>query len=299
MPVQNQKESKSPDINIQYLCLIDDLCKITESCDPGVFIDKCATLMASYIHNIPLFSDETLKDFREYHNVSVMLRYLMCYFTWCDLSIVLKLLEICDYPDGVRLLQNFKHQIDYTKPITEYPIFNPDSLMISSESSPHTVMTIHYELEHSPLSLKHIEVLKSLVTENCIITFMSCQFLSMSNNNLEAFHWLVPNSMVLLSKIVRSFNYLCNNGVKKIIYPNLAIEISNYSDVEDLYVEDSDAEDSDVEVCVCVCVRACVRVCGVKALPQVLYIKKHKVHYKMLHFMYETGRELAVINYLI
>ena len=60
-----------------------------ESCDPGVFIDKCATLMASYIHDIPLFSDETLKDLGRYHNVSVMLRYLMCYFSWYDLSIKL------------------------------------------------------------------------------------------------------------------------------------------------------------------------------------------------------------------
>ena len=247
-PMPVQKESKSPDINIQYLCLIDDLCKLMESCDPGVFIDKCATLMASYIHNIPLFSNEILKDFREYHNTSSLLKYLMCYFTWCDLSIVLKLLEICDYPDGVRLLQHFKHQIDLTKPITEYPIFSPDSLVIPSESSPFTVMTIHYELEHPSLSLKHVEMLKSLVTENCKITFMSCQFLCISNNNLEVFHWLIPNSVLMMCEIVKGFSYLCNNGVKKLIYPILAAEMSNYSDDEEVRL---------AIVCVCVCVCTC------------------------------------------
>ena len=225
------KESKSPDINIQYLCLIDSLCKLMESCDPGVFIDKCASLMTSYIYNIPLFSDETLKDYDGYHNVSVMLRYLMCYFSWCDLSVVLKLLEICDYPKGVRLLQKFKHQIDFTKPITEYPIFTVDSLMIPSESSPYTVMAIHYELEHFSLSLRNIEMLKSLITEKYEISFISCQFLGISNNS-QVFHWLIPKSVaaLIVSKVRESYNYLLKNGIKKLfIYPIFSIEISLFA----------------------------------------------------------------------
>ena len=75
------KETKLANVNIQYLYLIDELCKLMESCDPRVFTDKCTSLMASDIHSIPLFSDKALKDFSEYHNVSIMLRYLMCYFT--------------------------------------------------------------------------------------------------------------------------------------------------------------------------------------------------------------------------
>ena len=143
---------------------ISSLSKLMESCDCGVFIDKCTSLMANYNYNIPLFSDEVLKDFSEYHNVPDMLRYLMCYCTWCDLSIVLKILEIYDYPDGVRLLQMFRHVIDYTKPITEYPISNPDSLMIPSENSPYTVMVTKYEPVNCSLSLKHIGMIKSLIT---------------------------------------------------------------------------------------------------------------------------------------
>ena len=111
------EQTKLSDMNIKYLNLIDELCKLMESCDPGVFTDKCAGLMARDIHNIPLFSDKVLKDFGEYHNVSIMLRYLMCYFTWRDLSVVQQLLETCGYPDGVRLLNNFKHSdVDKTNP---------------------------------------------------------------------------------------------------------------------------------------------------------------------------------------
>ena len=240
LPVANCSKPKPSDIDVQYLYLIDSLCKLMESCDPGVFIDKCASLMASYIHNIPLFSDETLKDFSEYHNASVMLRYLMCYFSWCDLSVILKLLEICDYPDGVRLLQKFKHQIDFTKPIVMYLTINPDSLVIPSESSSYTVMVTQYELEHISLSLKHIEVIKSLLTEKCEITYISCQFLAIANDS-NIFHWLIPKNVMslLMSKVQENYSYLHKNGIKKVsIYPSSTSEFSLYAEV---------STDSDVE----------------------------------------------------
>ena len=115
----------------------------------------------------------------------------MCYFSWCDLSIVLKLLEIC----GVKLLQEFKYQIYFTKPITEYPISCQDSLMIPS--SPYTVMVTHYELKYSSLSLKHVEIVKSLITEKCEITFISCQFLATAFDS-KLFYWLIPKSAMSL-----------------------------------------------------------------------------------------------------
>ena len=222
--VSNNKklqESTLPDVNIHYLYLIDNLCKLLESCDPGVFIDKCASLMASYHYNISLFNDKVLKEFGECHNVPVMLRYLMCYCTWCDLSVVLKLLEICDYPDGVRLLQKFKHIVDYTKPITQYPITNPDSLMIPSENSPYTVMVTKYESVNFPLSLRQIEMIKSLITEKCEITFISCQFLSTANG-FQDFYWLIPKNVgqFIVDKVQKSSSYLHEIGMKELsIYP--------------------------------------------------------------------------------
>ena len=72
---------------------------------------------------------------------------------------VLKLFEIYDHPDGVKLLQKFRHMIDFTKPITEYPVHNSDSFIIPSENSPHTVMVTKYEPVNCPLSLKHIEMM--------------------------------------------------------------------------------------------------------------------------------------------
>ena len=204
------KQTKLPDVNIKYMYLIDKLCKLMESCDPGVFTKKCAGIMTSDTHNIPLFSDKVLKDFGEYHNVSIMLRYLMCYFTWCDLSVIQQLLETCGYPDGVRLLNNFKHHI--IRSFTRYPIPNPHSLMMPSYPSPYSVMSTWYEPEHSPLSLRHIEVVKSMITKICEVT---PQFLAMTVD-CQVFHWLIPKSIVplVVRKAQENYSYLHNYGIK-------------------------------------------------------------------------------------
>ena len=100
--------------------------------------------------------------------------------------------------------------------------------MIPSESSPYTVMATHYELEHSSLSLKHIEMIKSLITKKCEVTFHSCQFLAMATDS-KVFHWLILKSMapLILSKVQENWSYLYKNGFKKLsIYPYFANEFS-------------------------------------------------------------------------
>ena len=204
------KETKLPDVNIQYFYLIDELCKLMESCDPGVFTEKCASLMASDIHNISLFSDKVLKNFGEYHNVSIMLRYLMCYFSWCDLSVIQELVKTCSYPDGVRLLNKFKRQF------TEYPIPSPHSVIIPSDANPYTVMAIRYKPEPPPLSLIHIEVVKSVITESCEVTPIFCQFLATETVDYQIFHWLIPKSVVplMVRKAQENCSYLHKHGIK-------------------------------------------------------------------------------------
>ena len=228
------KETKLPDRNIQYLYLIDELCKLMESCDPRVFTDKCASLMASDIHNIPLFSGKVLKDFDQYHNVSIMLRYLMCYFTCCDLSVIQELLDTCGYPDGVRLLKNIKYQI-----IRPFPSPKPHSLMIPSDASQYTLMATLYELKHTPLTLNHVEVVKSLITENCEINPICCQFLSNTVND-QIFHWLIPKSVVTLvvRKAQENYSNLQEHGIKAMSISSTSESLFTYDKKVSLFSAD-------------------------------------------------------------
>ena len=246
----DSKGSISSDINIQYLHLIDGLCKLMESCDPTAFTDKCASLMASDIYNIALFSDELLKNFSEYDNVPITLRYLMCYFTWCDLSVVQELIEICNHPNCMKLLEEFKHNVDFTKSITEYPIFNLNSLMIPSDTSPYTVMATQYEPEHSPLSFKHIELVKSLITKTCEITSISCQFLTEAND-LQVFYWLIPKTIVPLmaNKVQHNCSHLEKNGIKELsIYPTSVFYTGDNKNLSLFTVPFTDSESCNVKM---------------------------------------------------
>ena len=245
------KETKLPDMNIQYLCLIDDLCELIESCDPGVFTDKCASLMVSDVHNIPFFGDDYfVKDFGEYHNVTIMLRYLMCYFTWCDLSMIQELLETCGYPDGVRLLKKFNHQIECTRQFTEYAIPSSHSLMIPSDSSPYTVMVTQYKSEHISLSLKHIEVIKSVISESCEIKPVCCYFLAKAID-YHFFHWLIPKSVapMVARKAQENCIYLHKHGIEDMsIFPTSETFFAYENKKFSLFYADPDVDKVDPDV---------------------------------------------------
>ena len=60
------KRSNSLNVNIQYLHLMDVIYKLLESHDPSLFVQKCASLMASNTHNIALFSSNFLQQLNGY-----------------------------------------------------------------------------------------------------------------------------------------------------------------------------------------------------------------------------------------
>ena len=194
----------------QYLYLVDNLCKLMESYDPGVFLDKFSSLMASDVHNIPLFSSDFLKKLDDYRDVSVMLRYLMCYFTWCDLSTVMELFKLCNYPDGVKLLLEFNDQVKFTKPIANYS----ESLVVPSESSTYTVMAIFTDMIFIPWAIRKI---KLRICRICEITFISCQFLGIAYD-FKVLYWLIPKSIasLILSKAQENWRHLYNCGIRKL-----------------------------------------------------------------------------------
>ena len=197
----------------RYLYLVDNLCKLMESCDPGVFLDKCSNLMASDAHNIPLFSSDFLKEIDDYCDVSVMLRYLMCYFTWCDLSTVVELLKTCNYPGGVEMLQKFNDWVKVTEP-ANYHVFIPESLMIPSGSSTYTVMVILTEMITIPWNIERI---KLKLYRICKITLIACQFLGMDYDS-KVLYWLIPKSVasLILSKAQENWEDLYIYGIRKL-----------------------------------------------------------------------------------
>jgi len=244
------KKFDPSNVDIQYLYLMDTLCKLLESHDPRVFIDRCASLMASDTHNITLFSDEFIKKLNECGNTAVMLKSIMCYSTWCDHSVLKKLLqgsESCDFSEGLRLLEQFENQIDFTLPIIHFPISVPSSHMIPSESSDCTVMITQCLQEHSLLSLEHIRVVKSLITEITDMNDTCCQFLAKKDKPFILF-WLVPRSVVsfINTKLQDSYDHLYENGITEVaFYPKVTNSDVNIWSFDFLFTDFS-SKQSDV-----------------------------------------------------
>ena len=215
--LKDVREFKPSNVNIQYLYIIDTLYKLLESCDPSMFIGECACLMASDIHNITFFSSKFLQQLSQCGNMLIILRTLMCYSTWCDYSVVKKLLEICECFEGLRLLEQFESQINFTLPITHFPISVPSSFMIPSETSDFAVMTTQCVQEHSLLSLEHIKVVKSLITKISDVHDTGCQLMAIKDNPLILV-WLVPRSVVSLIgiQVQESYDDLQEIGITEV-----------------------------------------------------------------------------------
>jgi len=214
LPMQNIL--LSDDYNTQYLYFVDNLCKLMESCDPGVVLDKCSSLMASDVHNIPLFSSDFLKEINDYRDVSVMLRYLMCYFTWCDLSAVMELFKLFNYPSGIKLLLKFNRRVG-SIPFANYSIIIPESLMVPSGSSTYTVMVIFISFTEIKFIPYDITKIKLMICRICEI-IIACQFLGMDYYNSTVLYWLIPKSVasLILSKAQENWGYLYDHGIRKL-----------------------------------------------------------------------------------
>lgn len=220
--LKDSRQFKPTNVNIQYLYLMDTMYKLLESHDTSVFIDKCAGLMASDTHKIALFSKEFLQQLNECGDMFIILKFLVCYSTWCDYSVVKRLLEICKCSVGLELLKQFESQINFTLPITHFPISVPSSLMIPSDSSDFTIMTTQCVQEYTLLSLKHIKNVKSLISKVCDVNDICCQLMAKKDNPVILF-WLVPKSLVSLigTKVQECYDDLRTSGIIEVaFYPS-------------------------------------------------------------------------------
>ena len=220
--LKDLRQFKPTNVNIQYLYLMDTVYKLLESHDTSVFIDKCAGLMASDTHKIALFSKEFLQQLNECDDVFIILKILVCYSTWCDYSVVKRLLEICECSEGLQLLKQFESQLNFTLPITHFPISVPSSLMIPSDTSDFAVMTTQCVQEYTLLSLKHIREVKSLISKVSGLNDICCQLIAKKDNPVILF-WLVPRSVVSLigTKVQEGYDDLHTSGIIEVaFYPN-------------------------------------------------------------------------------
>ena len=212
-------------IMLKYFDLFDN---VTELLQFEKVLEAANNLMASETHHIKLFSTDF---FKKCANAVAVLRTLFPYSNWCDHSILRGLLEACNCHEGFKLLDEFDTQIDFTIPISDYPLPNhQSSYMTPDVSSSHTVLAIRCEQQLSSLSLQYIGVVKSVILKIFDITDHACILLTATNYSSAILYWLIPQSIVSLiySKVQGHSAYLYDNKILEIaVYPSYTFSTGN------------------------------------------------------------------------
>ena len=211
---------------VVFMHLLGMLTNLLQSINPSVLVSKCYGLFASDSHKIALFSNDELNLLDQCSQISMLIKRLRGHWTWYDHSILKALLEASNSHDAMKLLDDFESFIDYTLPVTDYPIPTVNHLMIPERSSKYTVLATTYESDTTIrcLTLQSVTDLKMKMISNFGITVHSVQLLAVNHFPI-IFYWLIPRAVVPLlsmrSSVQKHLSQLKSAGITEVaVYPN-------------------------------------------------------------------------------
>ena len=207
-------------VNAEFLDLKKQLEDILQACDAQKLFKECKNLMASQVHNIPLFSEEYLQSMNECNFAPAVLQMLSPFFTWSDHSVLTAAVKACGIPEALELLQQFDSQIDLSLPITEYSVPQPVPSMAPYDSSTHTALAVKLNTELSKFSLQQVIELRCLIQKHFQITEHSLQLMAVKSSS-TILYWVVPRSITHLinSQIIQDPSLYGNKVEEVSIYP--------------------------------------------------------------------------------
>ena len=155
------------------------------------------SLNASETHHIPLFGEELLKKIDQCKSYLLLKLLLLPYITWLDYSILQHLVLFSQSKAAERILDDFIFSIDYTQPITSYPIPSPSQLMIPLDGSDYTLVATQCEFEFNSLVLQKVVDVRNVLIEQWQITPHAVQLTAVHVQE-RLLYWMIPKCVVEL-----------------------------------------------------------------------------------------------------
>ena len=206
-------------IDLLFLYLINQLSKLLLK-HKLQLVELCASLKASEVKNINLFSADQIKELSEDDCVLMKLSSL---FTWNNHSI-LKVLAECSI-EALKLLDEFESKLDPFHSVTSYPIPCLSSDMIPSDTSTYTILAVRYDKELYRCTLQYIYDVQSVMIEKCDITQHCLQLLAVRSDP-TILYWTIPKCVVDLinTNVPLHSEYLYSRGILEVlVYPDLLL----------------------------------------------------------------------------
>ena len=214
-------------INVYFLSFFDQIIKLLQSHQIELKIQLCATLKASDVHDINLFSPSQLEELNEYNNTVLLFVKLSPLITWSNHSILRVLASVCH--EAVTLLDEFVCRLDPLQQISSFPIPHLSTDMIPSDSSAHTILAVRCDKELYHCTLQYIFDVQSVMVEKCDITQHCLQLLAVKSDP-TIFYWTIPKCVVGLinTNVPLHSEYLYSRGILEVlVYPDLLLTTSD------------------------------------------------------------------------
>lgn len=169
--------------------------------DVAVLANKCSTLMASIIHQIPIFTKGFMDKLMKCTSPFLFKIYLLPYMSWFDCSVLIQLVNFVNNKTALKMVNQFVNSLDCSKPIASYLIPEFSQLIIPLEKDQYTLLaTKHTEESMSKLTLLDLKNIKESLISRLEITHHAVQ-LAAINGKSCCFYWLIPNQIQSLVEV--------------------------------------------------------------------------------------------------
>ena len=221
---QSEVTFTSKFIHTKFSHLVSHLKQNLKSFDQKLLLSAFHKLVAntSHLQPIPLLTTSIIESLDDADIEEVFDRFTFLW-SWNDHSILKAVLGACNCQDGMKMLDDFKLQIDTNQPIESFPIPTPSMKMAPSSSSSFTVLSIRVEYdEDDPVTLQYVNDVAAVMKEMFGISSHALLLLAARASPLM-FYWMIPKSIVSLisTEVNKHSGYLKENRFLEIaIYPN-------------------------------------------------------------------------------
>ena len=236
-------------MELKFLDLVDDLVMQMSTADVAVLVKQCGTMMASDVHNIPLFTPNFMSKLDNCTSPFILKIYLLPFMSWFDCSILKELVESSNCKEALKRVNFFVTSINYSELIKMFPIPEFSQLVIPLDSNEYTLLATKSIRSFNELTLQYLVNIKKLLVQGLEITNHAILLAGLRIVSC-CIYWLIPNQIRTLvqDKLNQEQLILWDEGIVSttILPVNFFSDNNHYTHKNNFHV----SLETSVEVCI-------------------------------------------------
>jgi len=221
--VKRVKVSES--YSVRFSQLLPKIYELSEKYSAKVLTLILSQLRVDQPNMISLFSGKDLVDYDKSASATTVLKNLRHCWSWYDFSLLKLLMETCGVSEAVNLLDEFDSSIDFSQPLSTYPVPTVSSSFAFYEKSCFTVFATKIEKGYDSLTFQKVHQVKTVIVGKFEVAEHFIHLMAV-NTNPTVLYWMIPKSIVstISAKVLEKCFELHENDISEVsIYPNTIV----------------------------------------------------------------------------